>query len=52
MLVVSLGAGLGNQMFQYAFYMQLKELYKEQTFKLDSQFAFPIAHNGIEILDI
>lgn len=52
MIIVSIGAGLGNQMFEYAFYVHLKKIYLNQEIKLDIKYAFPIAHNGIEIFDI
>ena len=52
MLIVSMGAGLGNQMYEYAFYEYLKYRYPNQEIKVDSRYAFPIAHNGIEVFDI
>ncbi len=52
MLIVSFGAGLGNQMFEYAFYQQLKSLHPDKEIKIDSKYAFPLAHNGIEVLRI
>lgn len=52
MLIVSMGAGLGNQLFEYAFYSRLKLQYPDQIVKLDIKYAFPVAHNGIEIFDI
>ena len=47
-----MGAGLGNQMYEYAFYRQLKEIYPDEIIKLDVRYAFPAAHNGIELFDI
>ena len=52
MIIISMGAGLGNQMFEYAFYRQIKHLFPEQEVKVDTQYAFPLAHNGIEVFDI
>lgn len=52
MIIVSMGAGLGNQMFEYSFYYKLKKLYPNQKIFVDDKYAFPIAHNGIELFDI
>lgn len=52
MIIISLGAGLGNQMFEFSFYEHLRRRFPNQSIKLDSNYAFPIAHNGIEIFDI
>lgn len=49
MIIISVGAGLGNQMFEYALYYKLKKLYPAQIIKLDTEYAFPKAHNGIEV---
>lgn len=49
MIIVSIGSGLGNQMFEYSFYYKLKKVYPNQIIKLDVKYAFPIAHNGIEV---
>jgi len=51
-LIVSMGAGLGNQMFEYAFYTHLRDLYPRKEIKVDTRFAFPYAHNGIELFDV
>lgn len=48
MLVIACSAGLGNQMFQYAFYCQKK--YNLKNVKLDlSTFDRYIPHNGYEL---
>lgn len=52
MIIVSMGAGLGNQMFEYALITKLRVLYPSQEIKADTKHAFPFAHNGIEIFDI
>ncbi len=49
MIIISAGAGLGNQMFEYAFYMKVKKVYKDVIVKLDPNYAFPKAHNGYEV---
>ena len=43
MLVVRITSGLGNQMFQYCFYLLLKRLYPEATVKADLTWFY--AHN-------
>lgn len=52
MYIISMGGGLGNQMFEYAFYVHLKEKYPNIEIKLDTKYAFPISHNGIELFKI
>lgn len=52
MIIVSMGGGLGNQMFEYAFYLQLKTLYPNEEIKVDTRYVFPVSHNGIELFDI
>lgn len=49
MIVISAGAGLGNQMFEYAFYLIMCETYPNEVIKIDNRYAFPAAHNGYEI---
>ena len=49
MFIISAGAGLGNQMFEYAFYLKLQNVYGNSVIKMDTQYAFPKAHNGYEV---
>ena len=49
MIIISVGGGLGNQMFEYSFYYKLKKMYPSQIIKLDTNYGFPQAHNGIEV---
>lgn len=49
MIIVSIGGGLGNQMFEYAFYRKLKHLYPKAEVKLDIMHTFGEAHNGYEL---
>ena len=52
MIIVSAGAGLGNQMFEYAFYLKLKKQYPAISIYLDPDYAFVPAHNGYEVEEI
>lgn len=52
MIIVSIGGGLGNQMFEYAFYEMLKHKYPQQIIKLDIMHTYGKAHNGYEIENI
>lgn len=50
MMVVCFGDGLGNQMFQYAFFYSLKEKYPSSRIKMDINYIYgPIMHNGFEL---
>ena len=49
MIVVRLRSGLGNQMFQYAFFLQLRKWYGDENVKLDIDTYHWKAHNGREL---
>lgn len=49
MIIISFGCGLGNQMFEYAFYLSMKKVYPNVEIKADMQYALPIEHNGYEL---
>lgn len=49
MIIVSIGGGLGNQMFEYAFYEMLKLKYPDTQIKLDIMHTWGYAHNGYEL---
>lgn len=49
MIIISIGGGLGNQMFEYAFYSKIRHVYPETEIKLDIMNTFGYAHNGYEI---
>ncbi|MBN1469630.1 MAG: alpha-1,2-fucosyltransferase [Fusobacteriaceae bacterium] len=50
MIIIRLMGGLGNQLFQYALYLSLKDKYKDQNIFLDKTFYTNIsAHNGFEL---
>lgn len=49
MIVIGFGCGLGNQMFQYAFYLSMLDQYPQVVFKADTQYAFVKEHNGFEL---
>lgn len=49
MIIISVGGGLGNQMFEYAFYYKVKKLYPETEVKLDIFNTLGHSHNGYEI---
>ena len=53
MFVVGFGDGLGNQMFQYAFYKAIKRNYINNIVKMDICYIYgPPMHNGYELDDI
>lgn len=50
MFVVCFGDGLGNQMFQYAFYLSMKKHYPENDVKMDIFNVYgKMIHNGFEL---
>ena len=51
MVIISIGGGLGNQMFEYAYYTKLKMMHPEIDIKLDILHTFP-SHNGYELKKI
>ena len=51
MLIISCCGGLGNQMFQYAFYFKLKTLNKKVKFDI-SYFDKNFIHNGFELEEL
>lgn len=48
-IIVSFGCGLGNQMFQYAFYCALQQYYTEYEILADTKVMLPQQHNGYEL---
>ncbi len=52
MIIISIGGGLGNQMFEYAFYEQLKRKYPNTEIKLDILNTMGDQHNGYELKDV
>lgn len=48
-IVIGFGCGLGNQMFQYAFYLSMVNQYQQVNFKADTRNAFTEEHNGFEL---
>lgn len=49
MKIVEFKGGLGNQMFQYAFYLKLKNVYEENVKADFSFFCKQNCHNGYEL---
>ncbi|MDR1673221.1 MAG: alpha-1,2-fucosyltransferase [Bacteroidales bacterium] len=49
MIVIRLRSGLGNQMFQYAFFLQMQQWYGKDKVKLDIDTFHWKAHNGREL---
>lgn len=48
-VIIGFGCGLGNQMFQYAFYLSMVNQYPQAYFKADTRNAFKEEHNGFEL---
>lgn len=50
MIVISMGDGLGNQMFQYALSIALRDVYKDTKIVFDTYYYGAVnRHNGIEL---
>lgn len=49
MIIVCFGQGLGNQMFQYAFYSAMKETYPKTDVRMEIDAFLGSAHNGFEL---
>lgn len=49
MVIISIGGGLGNQMFQYAFCCMVKHVYPDVEIKLDIMHTLSDDHNGYEL---
>ena len=49
MIIIRLRSGLGNQMFQYAFFKQMQHWHGEEKVKLDIDTYHWKAHNGLEL---
>ena len=54
MFIIGLGDGLGNQMFQYAFYYAMKNVYSQSRVVFDTKYFYGSvnAHNGIELTKV
>lgn len=52
MIIISIGGGLGNQMYEYAFYEQLKQVYPDTDIKLDILNTMGNQHNGYELREV
>lgn len=52
MFIVALEGGLGNQMFEYAFYLALKDIYAGEDIRADLSFINSKMHNGYELKKI
>lgn len=49
MIIIRLRSGLGNQMFQYAFFKQMQQWHGPEKVKLDISTYHWKAHNGLEL---
>ena len=52
MLIVSIDGGLGNQMFEYAFYLALTEKYSSNECYIDLSLLNKGTHNGYELRNV
>lgn len=52
MFIVAIEGGLGNQMFQYAFFMALQKRYEDVLMKLDLRLIRSNIHNGYELQNV
>ncbi len=48
-IIIAFGCGLGNQMFEYAFYKSMQRRFPEYTFYIDRKIMIPQEHNGYEL---
>lgn len=48
-IIIAFGCGLGNQMFEYAFYKAMKSRFLEYSFFIDKRLMLPQQHNGYEL---
>lgn len=49
MIIISIDGGLGNQMFQFAFYLAMRECYPHSDVKIDLSMLRETTHNGYEL---
>lgn len=49
MFIICFGNGLGNQMFQYAFYLSMRKHYPDVDIKMDINYIQLDSHNGFEL---
>ena len=49
MFIISIDGGLGNQMFEYAFYLSMQNCYPNSKIYLDTSMIKETVHNGYEL---